>query len=263
MAKYENTWRMKPFIVKKGAQANLKALGAEVIKEFEKNESAFGPAFYNDLVSKMILFRMVDSSILQSEWYKAERGLKAEIVTYSIALIRHALINTNQDIDLGAIYRRQSVSDKLLDRIISTARIIREHITDFDFTNGVTNPSEFCKSEKGWLKIQAIDVDLDGLSKGDVLSAEEAAEAKKERRDVNIASKSITGLEFVMQISAQEWELIAEFNTGKFPQNHKNVGIPRKCCELHQNGRLLSDKQLDLAKKIRDAAYQDGFDYVS
>lgn len=262
MAKYENTRRMKPFLVKKGAQANLKALGSVVIKEFISNESAFGPAFYNDLVSKMILFRGVDASILKSEWYKAERGLKAEIVTYSIALVRHALLKVGMDIDLGSIFRRQSVSDSLLSRVESVAKMVRERITDFDFTGGVTNPSEFCKSEKGWKVIQAIPVDLSGLGKGDILSAQESADAAQERKDINVVSKSITGLDFVMQVSAEEWELIAEFNGAKFPQRHRNVGIPNKCAKLHRTGELLSDKQMEFAKKIRTAAYKAGFDFV-
>ncbi|MDA7880656.1 AIPR family protein [Mariniblastus sp.] len=262
LAKYENTYRMKPFIVKKGAQANLKALGVEIIKEFEKDESAFGPAFYNDLVAKMILFRGVDTAILQAAWYKEERGLKAEIVTYSIALLRHKLRELREDIDLESIYRRQGISDKLLGKIVSLARLIREHITDFTFTDGVTNPSEFCKSEKGWRKIQAIDVDLSGLGQGDILTSAGASEAKKDRNHTNKISKSITGLELVMQVSQKEWVLIAEFNTERFPSNHRNVGIPRKCANFHTTGDLPSDKQMEYAKTIREAAYEAGFDFI-
>ncbi|MEH6544381.1 MAG: AIPR family protein [Porticoccaceae bacterium] len=262
MAKYENTWRMKPYLVKKGAQANLKALGGDIIKEFEQDESAFGPAFYNDLVSKMLLFKMADSAILQADWYKAEKGLKAEIVTYSIALLRHTLLNNKKDINLSSIYRSQCVSDSLLSTIVSIARLVRINITDFEFTGGVTNPSEFSKSEKGWSKIQSIEIDLSELRDNDVLSAEDAIDTKKERRDVNVASKSITGLEYVLSVPVQEWDLIAEYSAKTYPQTHKNVGIPRKCAELHRVGKMLSDKQLNVAKEIREAVYQDGFDYL-
>jgi len=262
MAKYENTWRMKPFVVKKGAQANLKAFGSEIIREYERDETAFGPAFYNDLVSKMILFRMVDAAVLQAEWYKAETGLKAEIVTYSIALLRHTLLLEKKDIDLSSIYRRQGVSNTLLNTIVQLAHKIRNSITDFEFTDGVTNPSEFCKSEKGWKKIQSVQVDYKSLTNADILSAEAAVDAKKEKRDVNEASQSITGLEYVMAVSVKEWDLLAEHFARHYPPDHKNVGIPRKCAELHRYGKMPSDKQLNLAKDIRDAAYQDGFDFI-
>jgi hypothetical protein len=262
MAKYENTWRLKPYIVKKGAQANLKALGTDIIKEFEKDEEAFGPVFYNDLVSKMLLFRMTDSAILNVGWYQEERGLKAEIVTYSIALLRHALLKKSKDINLSSIFKNQSVSESLLSSITSLAYEIRRCITDFDFTGGVTNPSEFCKSEKGWNKIQSIDVDLSKLNDRDVLNADEVKDAQKERIGVKDASQSITGLEYIMAIPAQEWDLLAEHNSKIYPSNHMNVGIPRKCSELIKFGKVPSDKQMNLAKGIREAAYQDGFDYV-
>jgi hypothetical protein len=262
MAKYENTWRMKPYLVKKGAQANLKSFGGDIVKEFERDESAFGPAFFNDLVSKMLLFNMVDAAILQTDWYKEERGLKAEMVTFSIASLRHTLLAKTKDINLSSIYQSQRVSDSLLCTIVSLAHKIRDCITDFEFTGGVTNPSEFCKSEKGWNKIQTIEVDLSGLGNSDILSADEAREAKKETREINKASKTITGLEYVLAIPAQEWDLIAEYNAKTYPTTHKNVGIPRMCAELHRSGKMPSDKQLNNAKEIRVATYHDGFDYI-
>ena len=262
MAKYENTWRMKPHIVKKGAQANLKALGAEIMEEFEKNEDAFGPAFFNELVAKMLLFRSVDSAILRADWYKEERGLKAEIVTFSIALLRYALCAEQKDIDLQTIYKNQGVSQNLSATLVSLAREIREKITDLDFTDGVTNPSEFCKSEKGWKKIQSMSVDLSQLAQSDILSADGIVDAKKERKEINDASKSISGLEFVMSISMEEWELIADFNAKTYPDNHKNVGIPRKYAELLRSGKMPTDRQLSLAKEIRETAYEQGFEFV-
>ena len=262
MAKYENTWRMKPYLVKRGAQANLKSFGGDIVKEFERDEGSFGPAFFNDLVSKMLLFNMVDAAILQTDWYKEERGLKAEMVTFSIALLRHTLLAKTKDINLSSIYQSQRVSDSLLCTIVSLAHKIRVHIKDTKFTDGETNSSEFCKLEKGWNKIQIIEVDLSGLGNSDILSADEALEAKKETREINKVSKTITGLEYVLAISAQEWNLIAEYNAKTYPTTHKNVGIPRMCAELQRSGKMPSDKQLNNAKEIRVETYRDGFDYI-
>ena len=36
LAAFENTWRMKPYEVKKGAQKNLELLGSKLVKEWEK-----------------------------------------------------------------------------------------------------------------------------------------------------------------------------------------------------------------------------------
>ena len=263
MAKYENTWRMNPHIVKKGAQSNLKVLGATIIKEYEANPEAFGAAFFQDLVAKAILFRGVDRGILQADWYKEDRGLKAEMVTYSIALLRNRLIEQKKDIDLASIYRRQSVSPSLLSVVLPLARSIREHVTDLSFTGGVANASEFCKSEKGWKKVQEIPADLYSLEPADVLSATQSSQARVERLELDRAAKSISGLEYVMSVSMLEWDAIAMFNLQRYPARHRNVGIPEKCAAAHRIGDIPSDRQMKLAREIREAAYASGFDYIA
>lgn len=262
MAKYENTWRMNPNEVKKGAQANLKALGKKILIEFEKNEEQFGPSFYQDLVAKMILFRMVDSAVLNAEWYKEERGLKAEIVTYSIALLRHKLREQDKDIDLGSIYKKQSASPILLQVIVSLAKTVRENITDVEFTDGANNPSEFCKSDRGWKKIQFISVDLKRLGAGDILSSAQLLTIEKENKGKDTAGQAITGHDFVMSVSLEEWHALADYNSSTYPPTHKNVAIPRKCAGLHQQTQVPSDRQMELAKQIREVAIQDGFEFI-
>ncbi len=131
------------------------------------------------------------------------------------------------------------------------------HITDFEFTGGVTNPSE-----KGWKLIQSIEVDTSGLDEGDILSTDQVSDANEEKRGVNKVAQSITGLEYVTSISAAEWDLIADYNAKTYPISHKNVGIPRKCAGVHRGRGVPTDRQLKLAKEIRDAAYRDGFEFI-
>lgn len=263
MAKYENTWRMKPFLVKKGAQANLKLLGIEIVKEFEKDESKFGPVFYNDLVAKMILFRETDSSILRTDWYKAEKGFKAETVTYTLALLRHKLLEKKLDINLNRIFDNQSVSRSLMDFILELADQVRNNIVDPVFRDGVANPSEFCKSEKGWAKIKDMDVDLSTLNNYDLLNREQATEKKKEVKEVNVVYETVSDIEYILGVSAEEWELVAEFNTPKYGFGHMNVDIPRKCVSLIKQNKVPSDKQMKKAVEIREAAYRSGFDFAA
>ncbi len=263
MAKYENTWRMKPFFVKKGAQANLKLLGTVIIGEFEKNENDFGAMFYQNLVAKMILFRQSDSAILRSDWYKAEKGFKAEAVTYTLALLRHSLLAKGKDINLTRIYQNQSVSDCLMTFIVSLAKLVRNNITDPSFRGGVANPSEFCKSEKGWLRFLKMNVDLSGIERVDIIDGEQKDEQKKESKEIGKASKSISHFEYVMNIKPAEWQAVADYFDPTYGAEHANVGIPTQCVALHTQGKVPSEKQLKMAVDIREKAYSDGFDFVS
>ena len=127
MAKYENTWRMNPHTVKRGAQANLKALGPTLVSEFEKKPESFGGGFFKDLVSKAILFRVTDKAVLKADWYREESGLKAEAVTFGIALTRKKLQEQNKDINLERIFNQQGLSDTLCAVLVESARIVAKH----------------------------------------------------------------------------------------------------------------------------------------
>jgi len=263
MAKYENTWRMRPHIVKKGAQANLKILGSEIISEFDRNPDNFDAVFYKDLVAKMILFRHADSAIQSSSWYQENRGLKAETVTYTLALIRHAIIAANMDINLDLIYQNQALSLSLLSLVTTTAKKVKESIENPLFREGVANQSEFCKSEKGWKKIQNLEVDLSILATDDTINQSQKTERKKEEKQVIAASKAISFIEQVMGVSETEWLHIAKYNASTYPPSHLNVGIPMKCVSFIKGGSIPSDKQLKLALEIRKNAYSAGFDFLA
>jgi len=263
MAKYENTWRMKPHIVKGGAQANLKKLGTVIISEFDDKPDDFGVNFYKDLVSKIILFRSADKAIFTSVWYKENSGLKAETVTYTLGLLRSAILKSDCDINLDLIYQKQSLSGNLVSLIIDTAERVKANIEDPIFRDGVSNPSEFCKSEKGWLKIQKMTVDLSGLSAEDTINMSQKIAQELEKKAVTKVSKTISYIEQVMAITDREWSLLAEFNAATYPASHPNVGIPLKCASFLIGGTMPSDKQLKLAIEIRKNARSGGFDFLS
>lgn len=262
MAKYENTWRMNPHEVKRGAQANLKFLGEKILKEFKNNEEVFGAAFYNDLVAKMILFRGADTAIPASEWYKEEKGLKAEVVTYTLALLRHSLLKNGLDINLGRIYKEQTVSQGLLNFIVNLGQKVRNKITDPSFRGGIANPSEFCKSEKGWDKIKKLEIDISGIAHQDLINKSQKDQVKKEKKEIKSAEKVISHLEYVMKVSSKEWSLISDFYATTYTPDHMKVGIPQKCAALIQYGKMPTDKQMKMAVDIREKAYQEGFDFV-
>ena len=263
MAKYENTWRMQPHTVKKGAQANLKALGAEIIKDFEKDEGAFGAVFYKDLVAKIILFKETDKAIRTADWYKLDQGLKAETVTYTLALLRYTLLGAGRDINLDLIYQKQALSHTLLSVILALAQNVKLNISNASFRGGAANPSEFCKSEKGWKKIQQMDADITSLDTKDYIDKLGIEQKKSEAVAVGEAAQSISLLEQVMNISSGEWDNIANHNARTYPVSHLNVGIPKKCAAFVRGGSMPSDKQIKLAIEVRKNAYSNGFDYIA
>ena len=262
MAKYENTWRMNPHIVKKGAQANLKVLGPLLIKEFEENPASFEAGFYRDLIARAILFKATDKAVLKSDWYKQESGLKAEAVTFGIALLRKTLLANNADINLERIFTKQSLSPELLDLLIESARLVRKNINDPGFRGGVGNPSEFCKSENGWKRIQMIELDVSALDKRDILNAEQQVQVEKQKTELNKVSSTLSDFEMVAEKGSDYWKSLASHNLKTYRLEDIRVAIPMKAAQMiEKRGKPLSEKQMKAAIRVADESEQAGFAY--
>lgn len=263
MAKFENTWRMRPFEVKKGAQANLKLLGARIAQEYDENEDNFKHVFFRELIAKAILFKESDSSIFTSHWYREDSGFKAETVTYTLAFLRHLLIKKGRDLNLDRIYRIQSISEELRAEIVNLGRFIREKILDPEFRRGVANPSEFCKSQKGWELVKSLDYDLKYLTSADVLNADQKKELESKNEELTSAGNQINDFETVFDVSENEWTKIREFFLSQgFPPFHRNVRLPEKCAGIKSGRVLPSEAEMRTAIAIRRQAYDSGFDYA-
>lgn len=259
MAKFENTWRLKPWEVKKGAQANLKLLGQVISKEFEKNEDNFKEPFYKDLIAKAILFKNSDSAILRSEWYKDNPGLKAEIVTYAIAFVRHKLLEDKKDINLDIIYANQKLTDSLLNQIVCIAKYIKEKITDSSFAE-TSNPSEFCKKQDAWEKIKELNYTLSDIKSIDFINHEQISERIKDNKEEIKAGDQIADYEKALKIGQDEWEALADYFIKKgFSETDIEVSLAVLCSQMFQGRRIPSEKQMKKALEIRNKALQEDF----
>ena len=261
MAKYENTWRMAPKQVKRGAQANLKVLGAILAGEYEVAPASFDVVFFKHLIAKAILFKSVDSSVKKSAWYKIEGGLKAEAVTYGIALVRLKLISQGKDINLDTLFRNQDLSPSLDECMVLAAQKVRDAISDPQFRGGSGNPSEFCRSENGWKRIQQIDLELSMLLGSDVVNEQEQLEQKKEEDHVSEVAVTINDFEVITNLGQHFWTSLAQFNIKFYGYGTIQVSVPERCAKMFKGGLPPSEKQMKAALKIKREAEVNGFDY--
>jgi len=262
MAKFENTWEMRPYEVTQGAQKNLKLHGSRIAAAFDRNEDDFREPFYRNLIAKAILFKESDSAILKSDWYQADRGYKAQVTTFTIALLRHLLKQDNLDLNLKRIFDNQALSDTLRSQILELAQFVRNKITDEAFRGGVANISEFCKKEIAWQKFQKTDYDLAVIAKADTLSSSQVESISYGEEEDKKAGKQIEDLEAIMNISTNEWQAIADYFVSKgFEASHDNVSIPRLCTKV-SSGKLPTERQAKVALRVRRDALAGDFLFV-
>jgi len=266
MAKYENTWRMNPHQVKGGAQKNLTELGMILVKEFEKNDSKFREPFYRDLIAKAILFKTTEKEISSSDWYKAEKGLRAETVTYTISLLRHLLSKKKEDINLTRIYQNQKLSDSLISQIVDLGRQVREKINDTSFRDGMINMSEFCKSQKTWNKFKDLNFELLLIEDADKINYEQRREQEDIDKETGKAGKVVDVFDLVMnQITSEEWEMLGKYyQIEGFSDDHKNVSIPFACSRINlkEIRTIPTELQMHSAIAIRSEALLAGFAFI-
>ena len=265
LAKYENTWRMNPHEVKQGAQKNFVIMGDILSKEYDKNPSNFEESFFKDIIAKAILFKQTDSEINKAEWYKEDRGLKAETTTYTLALLRHFFKKEKKDINLETIFKNQSISENFLNEILKLANFVRNKMRDESFRNGIANTSEFTKRKTAWEAYKNLDYQFDfsKLNRNDWLNANQQKEMQEERKEEKKVSAQISDYQQVMNISEAEWKALAEFNTEKgYALTDKQVNLPNLMAEfVSKQRRVPTEKQFQASLDIRIEAKNNGFEY--
>lgn len=147
LAKFELSFDGRPHHVSEGAQ---KCFHRYITTSLKTNSdiNELTETWYKCAVAKGIIFRTLDKSISESEWYKNDKGLKAQTVTYAIAACAHSFREIGHQIDLLRIWKEQSMSPLLLEWMLLQAKTV--HAILNNPPGSVKNPSEFCKKEFCW-----------------------------------------------------------------------------------------------------------------
>lgn len=203
LAKFAQTWEQRPNIVAKGAQACFNDFMARLPEhiEAEKNLDA---RYYERLVAKALIFKTAESLIGKEIRARAERldGLRAGLVTYTLAKIFH---DTHARIDLGTIYRQQTVPDSLQQAIRDYWYRVYQHI--FAAAQG-GNFTQYCKKEQCWLTLrdEALPMPHSLLQQVQHVqeNPEQALSTSRQRTLTDNAKK-------VMAVSAESWLRLADW----------------------------------------------------
>ena len=153
VSKYELTFECKPHLVSQGAQKAFLAFADEISNRWEKDAKQLGEGYFKDLISKAIVFRWTDRAIGASEWYRSDRGYKAQIVTYTVAwVVSQVRQELDSEIDLRRIWSRQAVPEALAQALSAAAPLVAAVIKDAP--ESVRNISEYAKHQGCWRAVQ-------------------------------------------------------------------------------------------------------------
>lgn len=151
-AKYINTYNCRPDIVSKGAQNSMRYFANIIDKEWKQCNEKFNESYYKDVICLAILFKQTEKLVSSQDWYKVIKSYRANIVTYSIAIL-FDYINRNlkeYTIDFKRIWNNQRIYKELEDQLKITTEEVYNFITRNDRLT--LNVTEWCKKDICWKK---------------------------------------------------------------------------------------------------------------
>jgi hypothetical protein len=147
LAKYELSFDGRPHHVSEGAQKCFSRFTTSVLSKLGDG-SSLSETWFRRAMAKALLFIDLDDAVQKSTWYQADRGYKAQIVTYTIAACANGFQAENKQIDLDRIWREQSVPAPLLGWMLNEARSVADILRSPP--DNVRNISEFAKRDFCW-----------------------------------------------------------------------------------------------------------------
>lgn len=213
LAKVRNSWSGIPHVVSKGAQTNFMRFAEIIDESWGKSDVQFNDKYFKDSVALVILFKHTEWIVSHQSWF--EQGYRANIVTYSIALLHRLILQQfkGMDLDLQLIWNRQQVPDAVTNELVKITKYVFDTITDPN--RGTINVTQWCKRDACWESVKQCNIKLADELRLVLLSK---AETKVTDRDAMKDQKLISDVEAqktVLDLGADYWKTVSEFVTVK------------------------------------------------
>lgn len=262
LAKYINSYLGKPHIVSKGAQTNMVEFADSIAKEWKGNEESFNNEYFKKAISLAIIFKETEKLVSEQQWYKEIKSYRANIVTYSIAIIFN-YIRTKKDlydVDFNKIWNNQTMYKELRDQLVTTTKEVYDFITSDDRTT--LNVTEWCKKETCWTKAKKHKFTINNKLMDTLVLDEEACEIKKEKEEKKNKEEKYTKNQLELVERGQLfWKKVLE--------KAKNYNV---ATELEENvlgtiigyfdyEKIPSVKQTGIVMRLLKRMQRDGFIY--
>lgn len=255
MAKVLNSWHGNPHTVSKGAQSNFTEFADWISEQWTLSSETFNERFFQDAVALFILFKHTERLVSHQPWY--QQGYRANIVTYSIALLAHLVRKQypKRFLDLQRIWGRQEVPESLNKPLAIITRAVMESITNSE--RATVNVTQWCKREACWSRVKELPLKL--VIDESLLVDE--ADVKAEKRVASREQVVISGIEAQTEVVTRQsgyWQELQNFvrtRTVKIsPEERAALGI---ACQLPS--RLPNSLQCQRLLALAKRAEAEGF----
>ncbi|MBT0570298.1 AIPR family protein [Curvibacter sp. CHRR-16] len=245
LARVVMTFRGQPHTVCHGSQKNFMQF-AEFVADSWKDEGIdFGDAWFRTSVAETIIFRSLEKAVQKADWYS--QGYRAQIVTYSIALMQYHLGRIGQVLDFERIWQRQSPSPELVRALLDIGERVNRRIVEAAAAYGIANVTEWCKRERCWEDLKSkIDTSVCGELDIDLVSTNIASSGLRNARKEQKVTNEIEAQADVVRRGAAYWQLLLKWSESGTLMTPSELDVLRVASRMpkmiptgHQSIRLL------------------------
>lgn len=257
LAKVRNTWDGYPQVVSKGAQTNFMKFAELIGDVWSEKDYVFNERYYTESVALMILFRHLEAMIPKQSWY--EQGYRANIVTYSISLLRLLIKKQfkDMDLDLQSIWQRQRVPDPVTEVLELISEQVFLKITDS--SRQTINVTQWCKRDACWTGVQEIKINFPASFINVLIGKTEMKAAEKEAKQ---NQKIISGAEAqasVLEHNAADWRKLSEFAVHRKILTPDEILALKYACQIPS--KIPSPYQSQRLLTLLERALSEGFKF--
>lgn len=255
-AKLRNTWRGYPQSVSTGAQKNFSKFAEYIVQEWEKNPEVFNEFYFRQTISLAILFKHLEKMILKQTWY--EQGYRANIVTYTLALLRHLLESkyTGKVLDLNIIWNKQRLPEALEAQLPLIAKHVFKHITNEK--RPIVNVTEWCKKELCWTNLKILPFQLNQNMDSCIIDRANESELIREGKNNQKIDNGIDAQTIVVSLGSNYWSEMLRWGKTKDLLNDIDISFIMTATKM-EFGRIPSEKQCKRLQTIQVMMEEEGF----
>lgn len=255
IAKFLMTYEGLPYEVSKGAQAAMKKFSALVQgidgeSGFWKNESSsVNEKYFKELIAKTIIFKETEKLISSLDWYKEVKAYRANIVTYTIAILATHAKKKKMEINLNMIWNNQTMYDSLVEQSEITSKEV------YDFLTGprdVQNVTEWAKKKKCWDNAIEVNWTVTKDFENDLV------QINKEKKS-DITETTVDSMNFVVNKDKEFWSDLKTWGKKYLYLTPREEGFLDLAVKIHSQGKIPSEKQFTEIVRIHNSLKSKGY----
>lgn len=261
IAKYYNSVEELPFYVVWGGQVNAEKFQNKIQEKWEDDPSQFNELFFKRLIGKAILFKRTHDLIIATDWYKANSGILAELVPYTISKLCHQVKELGKTINWLDIWNKQCLPKGFDEEILKLGRWVFDRLSDPNREK--PNIAEWAKVQRCWTGMAKLEYNLSD----DVVSALATKEdekiddvsAKKQQR----AETAVDDGLIIFKLGVNYWTKVRDEGQREGALNGYDLIDIQSALQSCQKGYLLPAPVVKRVMAIRQRLENLGLDVAT